>query len=173
MLFSRKPARYYTNEYYEDIDNRCWIIKITRRRDNTVTLVKIDSEDVELCRNHSWYPHHDPSKPSNLIYIKSTGGLRLHRVVMNPSKYMVVDHINHDTLDNRKANLRICTVSENNKNLSLSKRNNSGYIGVSYDKSRCKWVASKMIDGKLYSKRFSSRDEAVEYITTLLRKIND
>lgn len=40
----------------------------------------------------------------------------LHRYIMNPPDDMTIDHINHDPLDNRRENLRICTQAENNKN---------------------------------------------------------
>lgn len=41
---------------------------------------------------------------------------RMHRVIMDTPKGMVVDHLNHVRWDNRKSNLRNCTVSENAKN---------------------------------------------------------
>lgn len=40
----------------------------------------------------------------------------LSRVIMSPQAGMVVDHANRDTADNRRENLRECTVSENNAN---------------------------------------------------------
>lgn len=42
--------------------------------------------------------------------------LLLHRAIMDPPTGMVVDHINGDTLDNRRANLRICTQGQNLRN---------------------------------------------------------
>lgn len=46
--------------------------------------------------------------------------IRLHRLLLNPPADMVVDHINRDTLDNRRANLRICTQKANLQNRSNS-----------------------------------------------------
>ena len=40
----------------------------------------------------------------------------MHRFITSASKGTEVDHINHNTLDNRKSNLRICTRSENQMN---------------------------------------------------------
>jgi len=52
---------------------------------------------------------------------------------------MVVDHINHDTSDNRKENLRICTSAQNAKNKSTPKNNTSGITGVRWVEKRGKW----------------------------------
>jgi hypothetical protein len=74
----------------------------------------VSSEDAELVKQHSWYVTrygyvvcNNPAAP---------GGITLHRLVMNAQKGEVVDHINHNRLDNRRTNLRICTQQENNKN---------------------------------------------------------
>lgn len=69
----------------------------------------------------------------------------LHRDIMGNPEGLVVDHINGDTLDNRKYNLRICTIKENVRN-SASQVGTSAYKGVSWDKERDKWVAAIKVD---------------------------
>lgn len=57
----------------------------------------------------------------------------LHRFVTNCPPDMVVDHINHITLDNRKQNLRVCTQSENSKNKISSGQNKTGHRNIYFD----------------------------------------
>ena len=54
----------------------------------------------------------------------------MHREILNTPKGMHTDHINHDGLDNRKCNLRICTNSQNQANCHLRKDNTTGHKGV-------------------------------------------
>lgn len=58
-----------------------------------------------------------------------------------PKKGLMVDHINRNPSDNRWCNLRVVTSSENQQNSSLSKANSSGFKGVSFCKTRKRWVA--------------------------------
>lgn len=60
----------------------------------------------------------------------------------------VIDHINHDGLDNRIKNLRVVSVHENNRNVRLRKTNTSGHVGVSWYPSRSKWRAQISISGR-------------------------
>ena len=53
----------------------------------------------------------------------------------------VVDHINHDTYDNRKKNLRVITQSQNIMNSKLQKNNKSGISGVYFDDDYKRWMA--------------------------------
>ena len=61
---------------------------------------------------------------------------------------MMIDHINHNGLDNRRENLRICTNAENNRHRRKPKNNTSGYKGVCWDKSKKKWRARIEKDNK-------------------------
>ncbi|WP_411800508.1 HNH endonuclease [Cupriavidus respiraculi] len=61
---------------------------------------------------------------------------------------MVVDHINHDTLDNRRINLRICTKSQNQWNRRVGANSSTGVKGVSHVKSRGKYRAEIRVFGK-------------------------
>lgn len=75
--------------------------------------------------------------------------LRLHRIVMGveDSKYPMVDHINGDTLDNRKSNLRLVTNSKNLKNRSKENSNSStGIRNVSLINN--KYVVQLQVQGK-------------------------
>jgi hypothetical protein len=63
-----------------------------------------------------------------------------------PDGYL--DHINLDKTDNRIANLRIASPSENNANTRLSSRNSSGFKGVTWNAHCNKWQSSIKLGGK-------------------------
>jgi len=65
--------------------------------------------------------------------------LRLHDVDIPPGHQ--IDHINHDTSDNRMENLRVVTVSQNQHNQKIRRRGTSRYKGVYWREDRGKWVA--------------------------------
>jgi hypothetical protein len=66
----------------------------------------------------------------NITIAKNTGRLELmHRRIMQAPKGKVIDHINSNTLDNRKENLRVCSQKENMQNL-RSGPNRTGFRGV-------------------------------------------
>lgn len=72
--------------------------------------------------------------------------IRMHRAIMNPPKGMHIDHIDMDTLNNQRSNLRVCTHQENLRNRESAKGSSSKYKGVCWDKSRHKWFASIKMD---------------------------
>ncbi len=74
--------------------------------------------------------------------------IHMHRLIMNTPDHLVCDHINHDSLNNRKANLRNCTIQQNNANSRGADGATSQFKGVSWDKRRNKWVAGIKVDGR-------------------------
>jgi hypothetical protein len=65
----------------------------------------------------------------------------LHRVLLDAAKGVEVDHIDGDSLNNQRANLRICSHQENRSNTRKHKDNTSGFKGVSWSKAAKKWTA--------------------------------
>ena len=111
----------------------------------------VDDEDYEELSKYKWHYHKNrmkyPGYAMRAIYIDGKQIiLRMHRVILNISKNKQGDHINGNTLDNRRSNLRVCTQKENNWNASKRKDNTSGYKGVHHFKG--KWAARIQVDNK-------------------------
>ena len=138
--------------------------------------ILFDEEDRELVESHTWsvlpkgntyYALTTIPHPDGGWYTRPSGKrqrrrktLQLHRLLMNPPKGMMVDHINHNGLDNRRENLRICTHAENQHNSRKQKNNTSGYKGVYWDKSKKKWRAQIKKDNKIHIGMFDIIEEA-------------
>lgn len=71
----------------------------------------------------------------------------IHRIITGAQKGQVVDHINGDTLDNRRVNLRVCTVGQNRANSWKDKDNRSGFKGVAWSPTSRKWMGQIVCKG--------------------------
>jgi len=126
----------------------------------------IDDEDFELVSSYKWHAHWNPKTKSfyATTNIRKPDGkwtlLRMHRLIIGAPKGVEVDHINHETLDNRKSELRICTTSQNQHNAGKRADNTSGYKGVCWHKRCQKWYAQIMLNGKLKSLGYFDTPEA-------------
>jgi hypothetical protein len=78
-----------------------------------------------------------------------TKTMYLHRQILNAPKGVLVDHRNRDPLDNRRANLRFATQSENMQNRGKRKNGTSKFIGVWFVKVKSKWESRITHNGKL------------------------
>ena len=87
----------------------------------------------------------------------------MHRMIMDCPGDMIIDHIDHCRQNNCKSNLRICTYSDNSKNLSIAKNNSYGITGVFYDKRTNKWRANISINKKrMWLGTFDTKEEAAK-----------
>lgn len=110
-----------------------------------IARILIDLEDIDKIKNYKWYLNKEYARTDSVNNKKS---LSLHRLITNCPDDMVVDHINHNTLDNRKCNLRICTPTQNNMNRGIQSNNTSGVTGVFWNKACNKWKATISINKK-------------------------
>jgi hypothetical protein len=75
---------------------------------------------------------------------KSKSVIRLHKFLTG---WPLVDHVNGDGLDNRRANLRRATASQNSANIDPPSHNTSGYKGVTLYKRTGRWRGHITVDG--------------------------
>lgn len=96
----------------------------------------VDDADFEKLNAFSW----QVLKTKSDVYARSDVNINgkkttllMHRLILNlTDPNLVVDHIDHNTLNNQKSNLRKCTQSENLLNRRISKNSSSGMTGVNY-----------------------------------------
>ena len=133
----------------------------------------VDDDDYERVSKLKWTALEDRRKDGSLrtVYpyhsewIPETGkprNVRLNRFILNVTdETLDVDHRNHNGLDNRKLNLRVCGRSNNLGNSVRPVNNTSGYKGVVWDKVNRKWRAQIGVNGKSHPLgRFSTKEEA-------------
>lgn len=140
-------------------------IPLRNRRGEVVARAIIDAADSHLAELR-WYLETGSAERSRKPYVRrrvhGVGAFHLHRDVLalgkdDPRK---VDHINGNTLDCRRANLRIATTAQNAQNQG-SRGGSSRHRGVTWDRSRRKWMASAMLNGhRTTIGRFDSEEEA-------------
>lgn len=128
----------------------------------------IDDVDADLAQSR-WYAD---VRGDNLIYVRAGMGPRkrrttrlLHRVILERilgralAKGEFTDHINGNTLDNTRANLRPATRAQNNANIRTKRTNQCGYKGV--HRARNRWAASICVNRQsIYLGSFESPELA-------------
>lgn len=98
---------------------------------------KVDAADHPWLNQWNWFARWDSHTQS--FYVVRGSGIYMHREILKLGPGEKVDHWNHDTLDNRRKNLRKATRSQNGSNRRKQSNNTSGFIGVTWRKERRKW----------------------------------
>lgn len=144
-----------------------------KRRDGAILETIIDTTDLPKAQEfpNLWYAVWNSDINSFYVQgnIRKGKGKRdshfLHRWITGAQKGQVVDHINHNTLDNKRStNLRVVTNAENIQNrIKLQKNNTSGVSGVVWDKRRGKWKAQIQVNAKMINLgSYKNKDDAVK-----------
>ena len=148
--------------YIEILEDHAEIFLIDKNNEICAKAL-IDLDDVDKVKNIKWH-RSDLQRSTYYCLSNDSEWKRIHRLIMGVTdKNIVVDHINHNGLDNRKSNLRICTSGQNTCNCLTSKNNKSGHKGVYWSKERKKWCAQISINNKTKGLgRYDTIEEAIE-----------
>lgn len=132
-------------------------------REGIVGHALVDDEDFERLNQRRWCLSSRSDPWPYAVTVTKDGGERLamHRLVVSAPEGMAVDHINGNTLDNRKENLRIVTIQANSENQAVRRNNRSGFRGVHQVKRSGRWKAVVEHRGKKHvCGTFATAEEA-------------
>lgn len=132
---------------------------------NVMITYKVDKEDIKLLEGRKWRTVYKDKtmKPYLITGNQNTSVIDyFHRLVMEKPEEKEVDHINGDSSDNRKSNLRILEKTENQLNMKKKKDNTSGIRGVSFDKKEQRWkIDFSYKKQRHYFKKWDKIEQAV------------
>lgn len=139
------------NEYKVNLDGTVTIYlqEVNGKRLETL----ISSQDFEIANsvNGTWYGNFMNNNQQYYVAVNLQKDLQrqriyLHRLIMKPRPGYVIDHMNHDSLNNTRENLRELTPTENMQNAKgATSRSKSGIRGVS-QRPNGKWMASMKVN---------------------------
>lgn len=118
---------------------------------------RVDDDDYALLSVRQWYA----TLAGDVWYARHYGSGYMHRVITGAADGQYVDHIDMDTLNNTRGNLRVVSNAQNQWNRGPYKSNASGLKGVCYCRSTGRWRSEIQADGKrLFLGRFDSKESA-------------
>ena len=127
----------------------------------------LDQQDYYHLSKFKWYVKGSFGKfyaARNYKYdSRQTKTVSMHREIMSAPGGLLVDHKNRDGLDNRRANLRLATYSQNNCNKLKRKNTSSQFTGVCFNKRGKRWGGHISNKGKrIFLGYFDSETEAAK-----------
>lgn len=126
----------------------------------------IDDADFEQVNKYGWFAHKCGHRfYANRSFYRDRQKITesMHRMILGLRPDQATDHINGDSLDNRRTNLRIATLSQNQHNRKPNKESASKYKGVSRTCGNSSWRAQIRIKGeKMHLGSFLIEEEAAQ-----------
>jgi hypothetical protein len=134
----------------------------------------VDDEDYERVAQFNWCA---TVKQQGVYAVRGKGPrgkmkmIYLHRFLLGAVAGQYVDHVDGDSLNNRRDNLRLCSGRANVWNQKRKSSNRSGYKGVCWDKSRRLWKAEiRAVEGRIHIGRFEVPEDAAKAYDAAARK---
>lgn len=132
------------------------IVEMSMRRREGPSIVTIFSVvDLERADSFRGTWHATFNRTTDSFYVcasTQTDGRRKNiqftSFLLDVPKGYEADHINHNTLDNRRENLRVVTHSENCQNRRVYRNASSPVRGVRWSEKYQKWQAEANLDGR-------------------------
>jgi hypothetical protein len=108
----------------------------------------VDDENFDRLLGYRWRVNR---KCRCAYAVAGDGSIKMHRLILGKDcDGLVVDHINHNGLDNRRENLRACTIAQNiqNRRVDVSSKLSSAFRGVYRPTGRRTWIARIQANGE-------------------------
>ena len=125
----------------------------------------VDEEDYERLSEHRWHACNFRGKFYAMRQNRARRTIYMAREILRlrPGDKRDVDHINADTLDNRKVNLRACSRQQHAGNMGICRVNTTGYKGVSFVNKTGKFLSQIRSQGYHFHRAFATAKEAAAY----------
>jgi len=109
----------------------------------------VDAKDYPVLSQYTWFAE---GTDKNYYAVRKENGksIKMHRQITNAPDHLVVDHIDHNGLNNRNNNLRLATFTQNCQNQRRLSHKTSKYKGVHWNKRQKKWAAQIHCNNKKY-----------------------
>ena len=139
-------------------------VPLTSRRHRGLVML-IDADDLPMIDGCSVFPNLTRIGYYAQTWLRGDGRLRkvgIHRLILGvDDPEWFVDHINGDTLDNRRSNLRLVSKRQSTFNTRSRLGSSSRFKGVSFDSRLKRWMTQIQVNGEtLYLGRYQSEQDA-------------
>jgi hypothetical protein len=133
----------------------------------------VDDEDFKMLNKYKWIADRVDKKfyAARNGLNKNKGHVRMHRQIMNFPIGFEIDHVDGNSLNNQRANLRVCTSSQNKCNAGKQINNTTGYLGVCFYKRDGNFQADITLNKKThFLGRFTTAIDAAKVYDIAAKK---